>query len=190
MTDHFAILAQPRRPWLEADALKDTFHRLSASLHPDVPGTGDDAQFAALNTAYSVLREPASRLHHLLELTAPAQLAAGSPPPPELADLFMDIAGTRSRLDRFLTQRNTATSAVSRALLAPEEADSVRELKALIARLELAESAALQEVRSFESDWSNPDSEAVASLVRSYHRLSYLARWLAQTREALFTLGS
>ena len=190
MTDHFAALGQPRRPWLEADALKDAFHRRSAALHPDVRGTGDGAQFAALNAAYSVLREPAARLRHLLELTAPAALAATAAPPLELGDLFMQIAGLRRRLTELLAQRHTATSPLTRALLAGGETTLRRELHAVLAQLEGAEATALEEVRALDSTWRETDAEAVAALTRRFHRLAYLTRWLAQTREALFTLGS
>ena len=45
MTDHFAALAQPRRPWLDGDALKESFHR-AATLDPWVVTNGAlDAQF-------------------------------------------------------------------------------------------------------------------------------------------------
>jgi curved DNA-binding protein CbpA len=190
MNDHFATLGQPRRPWLDADALKDAFHRLSASLHPDVAGTGDTARFAAVNAAHVALREPASRLRHLLELTAPESLAAASNPPLELADLFMQIAGLRRRLEAHLAKRQAATSPRTQALLASEEAELRRELQATLGRLEAAESAALEQVREIDSRWSSPTPEAIASLLRTYHRLAYLARWLAQTRESLFALGS
>lgn len=186
MTDHFATLGQRRRPWLDREALKDAFHRLSASLHPDVAKTGNAEQFAELNTAYSVLREPASRLRHLLELTAPEARAAQAAPPAELGDLFMDIAGLRQRLDRFLSARNAAGSPLARALLARDEASLRGDLAATIARLEAADLAALEELRTLDHAWSGE----TAVLLRLYHRLSYLTRWLSQVREALFSLSS
>lgn len=187
MTDYFAILDQPRRPWLEPDAVKAAFHRASAILHPDVPESGDAARFAELNAAHSTLREPASRLRHLLELTAPETLATAAAPPGEFGDLFMQIAGARQRLDGFLKRRQKATSALARALLTGEEAGLRQELEAVLGSLEGAESAVLEEVQEMDREWSgNSSVEALASF---YRRLSYLARWLAQTREAVFTLG-
>ncbi|HWN95683.1 MAG TPA: hypothetical protein VNT99_11665 [Methylomirabilota bacterium] len=35
MTDAFALLKEPRRPWLDAEALKQKFLPLSAKVHPD-----------------------------------------------------------------------------------------------------------------------------------------------------------
>lgn len=190
MNDHFATLGQPRRPWLEAEELKEAFYRLSASLHPDVTGTGDAAQFAAMNAAYSVLRDPAARLRHLLELTSPAALAEGTAPPVELGDLFMAIAGLRRRLDDFLARRNAATSPLTRALLAAEESVLRRDLTAAQERIEAAESRATQELHVLDSRWNDSAAQSADELTRIYHRLAYLTRWLAQTREALFTLGS
>src|SRR3954451_22981006 len=121
MTDHFVTLALPRRPWLDADALKEWFHRTTAELHPDVVGRGDAERFAEINVAYNTLREPAGRLRHLLELGAPEQLSRPQSIPNELADFFMRLAGLRHTLDAFAQKESAAESALSRALLSEEK---------------------------------------------------------------------
>src|SRR5260370_36162164 len=75
MTDYFALLGEPRRPWLEPDSLKARFLALSAEAHPDRLHNAPEAQkqaanqqYAELNSAYRCLREPKERLQHLLEL--------------------------------------------------------------------------------------------------------------------------
>ena len=80
MLDYFALLRTPRRPWLDADSIKQTFFTLSAELHPDRVHTADAAEkhtanerSAELNAAYQCLREPRERLRHLLELELRAQ---------------------------------------------------------------------------------------------------------------------
>ena len=35
MTDYFNLLSEPRRPWLNPEALKQKFLNLSAEVHPD-----------------------------------------------------------------------------------------------------------------------------------------------------------
>jgi hypothetical protein len=35
MTDYFALLQTPRRPWVDAEKLKENFQLLSARVHPD-----------------------------------------------------------------------------------------------------------------------------------------------------------
>jgi hypothetical protein len=190
MTDHFATLGQPRRPWLEPEALKHAFHQLSAALHPDVPGTGDGERFAALNAAYSVLREPSARVRHLLEISAPAAVGAPARPPAEITDLFMEIAGLRRRLDEFLAKRNRANSVLARALLAGDESALRRELLDAQNRLETAEATALDELREADLAWQTGSLELAPSLNLLAQRLAYLARWITQLREALFSLGS
>ena len=120
MPDYFAILQQPRRPWLDSEALKEHFHRQTAERHPDVSGGGDGGDFASLNAAFAVLRDPASRVRHLLELEAPERLSPAQEIPPGLGDLFMRIAAFRHALDVFSKKEIAASSALARALLAGE----------------------------------------------------------------------
>ena len=35
MADYFALLDEPRRPWLDPEELKAKFHALTATVHPD-----------------------------------------------------------------------------------------------------------------------------------------------------------
>src|SRR3954447_22896891 len=120
MPDHFAALDQPRRPWLDPDALKAFFHRASATWHPDVAGSGDAARFAAASAAYSALRDPVWRLRHLLELEAPEELTLPSEIPPDFADLFMRLAEFRQSLNAFQKKESAAVHGLARALLAGE----------------------------------------------------------------------
>lgn len=73
MTDAFALLDEPRQPWLEVEALKTKFLTRSAATHPDKftdPAEKETAQtrFADLNSAHEILRAPKRRLQHLLTL--------------------------------------------------------------------------------------------------------------------------
>ena len=75
MTDYFALLNEPRRPWIEPETLKAKFLALAAGIHPDRIHNADELEkagathrYAELNTAYNCLAEPKSRLRHLLEL--------------------------------------------------------------------------------------------------------------------------
>ncbi len=68
MTDCFELLQEPRRPWLDADALKARFLKLSAAAHPDRFHGGTDSEraqandrSAELNAAYNTLRETRDR---------------------------------------------------------------------------------------------------------------------------------
>lgn len=178
MPDAFALFKLPRRPWLDADALKDDFHRRSVSLHPD---TGGDAEaFAQLNTAYQTLRDPASRLRHLLELEAPELLTQAQQIPPTLADRFMRVAATRQSAASFLAKHRAASSPLARALLAGEHATQAQNLNAALADLEAAQTEALASLREIDADWPLH----LPKLARLQAELSYLEKWTAQLRES------
>ena len=185
MTDHFATLQQSRRPWLDAAALKDAFHRLGAQRHPDTAG-GDADSFAALNAAWQTLREPASRLRHLIELEAPDILTRPSQIPPALADSFMRIAALRRTLEDFRKKHSAASTPLSRALLAAEQHTLQRDLEASLADLEAAHERALAELRALDAAWP-----AAFDLLAALHQqLAFLAKWSTQLRESLFHLSN
>src|SRR2546425_7660971 len=73
MTDFFALLDQPRQPWLDPGELKQKYHQLTRAAHPDVRSSESSVEFESINQAYRVLLNPRQRIHHLLVLE-------GSPP--------------------------------------------------------------------------------------------------------------
>ena len=189
MPDHFAALAQPRRPWLEPEALRESFHRAAAQHHPDAAG-GTGERFAALNAAHAILREPAARLRHLLELEAPALLTRAAPIPPALSDLFMQLAARHGALERFLARQSAAASPLARALLAAEKAAHRRDLEAALAQLTAAHAAAFAELRALDTAWDSDTAAALENLAPLQARFAFLAKWTAQLREDLFKLGA
>jgi curved DNA-binding protein CbpA len=190
MPDHFAALDQPRRPWLDAAVLRECFHRSSAKLHPDVPGTGDAARFAALNAAYTVLRDPAARARHLLELEAPDLPAAATAPPPAFGDLFMRQAAIHQRLAAFRAKHASVSNPLARALLTDEEAALRHDAEAAQSALDTEHASALEDLRALDSRWSAGDETRFAQLADIQRRLTFLGKWRAQLREALFALGA
>jgi curved DNA-binding protein CbpA len=190
MPDHFAALAQPRRPWLEADALKEHFHRASSTCHPDVPGSGDAARFAALNLAYGTLGDPVRRLRHLLELEAPEQLTRPQVIPPDFADLFMRLAELRGALDAFHKKETAAPGALARALLTDDLLALRHRAVALRAELDSAHEAALAALRTLDAEWEPRAAEQIERLAALHQQLAYLSKWRAQLAESLFKLSS
>ena len=89
MTDYFALLEQPRMPWLDPAPLKEVFHRKTLEQHPDATAAGSEDRFAELNAAYQALQDPKRRLHHLLSLENRAP-AANQMVPQELQELFLE----------------------------------------------------------------------------------------------------
>ncbi|MEI9894038.1 MAG: hypothetical protein WDN28_09155 [Chthoniobacter sp.] len=189
MPDHFAILAQPRRPWLDDAVLKEAFHRATAQQHPDVAG-GSGEGASALNAAYAVLRDPAGRLRHLLDLEWPGAAPAAVGIAPALADLFGKIAALRQTGAALAKKEATAQSPLARALLAGEHAAHRRNLESTLAELASAETAAHDDLRAIDDGWPTRDETTRAPLAALQQRFAFLAKWQAQLREDLFRLGA
>ena len=193
MTDLFALLGEPRRPFLDPERIKETFHRLSRTEHPDqqtAPAVAADAGFAQLNLAQATLRDPKTRLRHLLELEFPAvRLSGPSTVPPALADLFAPIHGLLREIDALLSRKANAPSALARALLSREEFTLRERAEATLEQLETLHAAASEDLQAFDTAWQSRTPDAAAGLHELYQRFSYLARWTDQLRERLFQLG-
>ena len=111
MTDYFALLDEARRPWLDPEKLKEKYYRLSLAAPPD----------AELNEAFRVLSDPKLRLHHLLTLEG-ADLVAGRPVPPSVAELFWNTGTLLREVECWLLKNAGATGALARSLLKAEQA--------------------------------------------------------------------
>jgi hypothetical protein len=72
--DPFAALGLPHRPDLSDEQVRAAWRAIAAATHPDRPGGGDAARYAAASAAYTVLRTPWSRTE------AYADCVAASPP--------------------------------------------------------------------------------------------------------------
>ena len=121
MTDAFELLQEPRRPWLDADALKDRFLQQSSAVHPDRFHNATEAEKAAanqsyadLNAAYTKLKDFRERLLHLLELEAGERPKDIQRIPPGTMDLFVEVGQTCRDCDAFLTRKGTSDSPMFR----------------------------------------------------------------------------
>jgi hypothetical protein len=88
VTDFFAFFGFKRAAAIDLGELKNRFHHLAASEHPDVAGASD---FAQLNVGYQTLLDPKKRLAHLLELQG-SNTASIAEPPPDLVTTFFEVA--------------------------------------------------------------------------------------------------
>jgi DnaJ-domain-containing protein 1 len=188
MPDHFAALDQPRRPWLDAETLKQCFHRASAVFHPDVPGSGDAVRFAAVNAAYRVLLDPVGRIVHLLELQAPEQLTRPQTISPDLADLFMRLAEFRQAFSAFQKRESAATQELARALLMADRQKLWQHANALHAELESAHNTALALLQALDAEWESGAADVPERLAALHQRFAYLSKWRAQLGESMFQL--
>ena len=199
MTDYFALLNEPRRPWLEPDALKRKFLTLSASIHPDrVHNLGEaerqaaHERYAELNAAYNCLREPRDRLRHLLKLER------GAPPediqriPSDLMDLFMAIGQTCRQADVLLAEKAEITSPLLKAQWFERAQGPIDELQNLQQRLAVRRGRLTEELKRSDAEWNanSPQRGALLQRLEELYRLSsYFARWSAQVQERMAQLS-
>lgn len=202
MSDCFALLDEPRRPWLEPDALKRKF--LAIAVHPDRVHQASTAEqraaqqrYAELNSAYQRLREPKERLQHLLELELGAKPQPIQNIPPDLTKLFLEVGRLCRQADAFLSEKEGATSPLLQVGLFELGQERTAELMALQRQINCRYEALVAELKMIDADW--PPDEAGAEVARRrallpkleelYRLFSYVARWSAQIQERVVRIS-
>ena len=207
MTDCFGLLQQPRRPWLDPEGLKATFHQLSASTHPDRFHQAPDCEkeeatrrYASLNAAYNTLREPKDRLLHLLELEAGERPKDIQKIPPGTMDLFVEVGQTCRAVDDFLASRSQITSPLLKVKAFQDGMEWVDKLTRLQQTIESRRHDTARELLSLNPLWEQADPtpasrqrQALLPLERLeqlYRTSSYIHRWTEQLQQRIVELAS
>jgi DnaJ-domain-containing protein 1 len=193
MTDFFALLDEPRRPWLDPEPLKQKFLALSATVHPDrVHNLGETERAAAqeryteLNAAYNCLREPKERLQHLLQLELGALPKDVQRIPSELMDLSLEIGQRCREADAFLAEKAKATSPLLQVKFFERGQEFVGRLQALRQRVNLLSDRLNDELKQIDAAWQSATESRATLLPRLeelYRLFSYFTRWAAQIQE-------
>ena len=200
MPDYFALLNEPRRPWLDTDLLRQHFLAQSAGAHPDKIHSASDAeksaaakQFAELNSAYNCLVEPKTRLLHLLELELGAKPKDIQSIPTALADLFAEVANTCRSTDTFLAEKAKATSPLLQVQLFERGQDWVEKLQALQRTLNDLREKLISELKSLDQQWMTAGPSArpdiLTKLEELYRLFGYFNRWSNQIQERIVQLA-
>jgi hypothetical protein len=203
--DYFALLDQPRQPWLNPASLKAAFLQQSARLHPDrVQAANAEEQaaatgrFAELNAAYHCLREPKDRLLHLLELESDAPLVNVQSVPPDTIDLLMDTGQVCRQTDQFLAAKARAASPLLQAQRFDQALEWTTRLQALHEQILLRREQLLAELHTMNAAWKSapPAPSPLRAGVLPLRRLeemgrtlSYIARCGGQIQERLAQLS-
>ncbi len=187
MTDHFALLDQPRLPWLDPERLKQAFHEKTLHAHPDTQMSASnsadaEATFALINEAYQTLLDSRRRIQHLLALRGDAPASRFDSVPDDVAALFPAIATLTEEAQRVVAKAANATTALSRSLVTPERLQVRERIGELLRNLSELKTQTDEELKK-----CGTESES-ASLHRLYLRYSYLQRWIAQLEEHRLTL--
>ena len=167
MTDYFALLNFPRRPWLDADALKQRFHELSTEVHPDRAHDATDEakaelqrRFAEVNAAHQCLREAKSRVRHLLELELGRAPGNVKSIPGEMTEWFMEIGAVCREVDAFLAKKEAQDSPLLQAALMGEGMALNDKVTELHGRLQSELAMVDAELQSLGQAWEALDGQA------------------------------
>lgn len=202
-TDCFALLGEPRRPWIDPELLKLKFHAHSARFHPDRVHTAPEAErhaaeksYAELSSAYQCLREPGERLRHLLELELGEKPAGLQPLAPEMTDFFFEAGRLCREADAFLAEKAKVTSPVLLAGLFERTQEWTERLGTMRQTINARRDELTAELKAMNAAWesappSKPRREALPlKRLEELCALSgYLTRWSGQVQERIMQLS-
>jgi curved DNA-binding protein CbpA len=197
--DYFALLNEPRRPWLEPEPLKQKFLALSATVHPDRVHTLGEAERASaqeryteLNAAYNCLRDPKERLHHLLELELGVLPKDVQRIPSDLLDLSLEIGKACREADAFVAEKAKVTSPLLQVAFFERGQEYADKLQALRQRVNNLTGQLERELKDVDAAWpSSAESHNILlqRLEELYRLFSYFTRWHAQIQERIVRLS-
>ena len=199
MSDYFALFNEPRRPWLDADLLKQKFLALSAETHPDkISSTNENdkivaaKKFAELNVAFNCLAEPKSRLLHLLELELGAKPKEIQQIPTMLADLFAEVATNCRSADGFITEKSKVSSPLLQVQFFERAQEWIEGLNSLRKKLNDLREQLLTRLKSLDEKWMAADANSrrdlLPKLEELYRLFGYFNRWNHQIQERIVGL--
>jgi DnaJ-domain-containing protein 1 len=187
MTDYFALLQQPRRPWLDDGKLKEQYHALVLAAHPDTAHHEDDSGAAAiLNEGYRVLQNPKLRIEHLLALEDNAPKTGQTRVPAPIDDLFWQAGTLVKEIETALAEASATTSGLARALLRRRITEINQRTTGMLEKLDALSRDGLEKLRAIDAVWDT--THDLAALHEVHNLLSYTMRWTEQFREKLFQL--
>jgi len=178
VSDAFAALGLPRRPYLAPVTVQERFRDLAARLHPDRCG-GDPEPLARLNAARKTLLSNAARLSHLRELTFPAAPPRSLPSPD--FELFSLLGSLGNNVETLVGKRAQSISSLTAALLHQEAAQLESSIAQASKKLGALHEEILAEIQRLDAMWPDTSSETLAEIS---NRAAYCERWTESLRQA------
>ena len=196
MPDYFALFNESRRPWLEAEALKEKFLALSAEVHPDrvhhasaADKLAANRRYTELNAAYNCLREPRERLRHLLELELGQKPSDLTNVPNDLMDMFFSVGKLFREVDTFVAEKGKATSPLLQVQLFERGQEWIESLVGLRQLVNSRREPLIDELKRLCADWGADLPKALERLLGIWRFLSFYDRWLAQIQERMVQIS-
>ena len=204
MTDYFALLDEPRRPWLDESEIKARFQTKSIEFHPDRFHSASiedrklaTVEFEKLNAASQCLINLKQRLQHLLELETGVKPEVVEKVDEDIMGLFLKVGQVIHQVDKFLRERDTIDSPLLKVGKFQEGMEWGENLKTLLAEIRSTQEAAYPELMQMNAHWLPPDSSQSTVTTRSlplarleclYRRVSHTSRWIAQLQDRIMRL--
>ena len=203
MTDSFALLDEPRRPWLDPEKLRQKLLALSAECHPDRVHNQDEPsrraaheRYTQIQAAYARLRDPRQRLLHLLELETGARPAEVQQIPSGLSDLFMEVGGLCRQVDAFLIDKGRAISPMLKVNIFERGQEWTERLKQVQEKVRARREELLAQLKALDERWHSdaaPDSANLPAALKQLEELarllSYFGKWDDQLQERITKLS-
>lgn len=205
MSDCFALLDEPRRPWLDAESLKQKFLARSAAAHPDrfhsaSPMEQEEAaaRYSELNTAYNRLRDPRERLAHLIELELGRRPENIQAVPGGAMNQVLEVGQVCREADQFIAARALITSPLLKVEAFSRGMAIAERVTALQQTLSQDQSTFDTALRSLNDAWhsappvGSPDRAVNLPLDRLgelFRSISYTGRCRAQLQERFVQLA-
>lgn len=205
MIDFFALLNEPRRPWINLDSLKEKFLALSGSLHPDRVHNASEMEkqeagrrYAELNSAFTTLADPKSRLQHLLELERGGPRPKIQSVPSNLMDDFMRIGELLRQIDQFLMERDQVTSPMVKVQLFARGQEWTDKISDWQKSLNEARDTLLIRLEAMNPQWDSapapgaPNRKATLplnDLEAIYQVFGFITKWQNELRERMVRLA-
>ena len=192
--DYFALLNEPRRPWLEADTLKTKFHFLSAEVHPDRVHQSSARRQTVRQPALHRNSTPptiacASRVvRHLLELELGAKPSDLTNVPRTTMDLFSALEKSFAKWMRCWQRKPRRLRRCCKCRFFERSQDWVEKLGDLRQRSPLGAMSLVEELKTMDAS-GNHDAQTNRLIAPIWRLLSFYDRWLAQTQERVVQLS-
>ena len=205
VTDFFALLNEPRRPWSDPVSLKEKFVALSGDLHPDrVHNASEEVKqeagwrYAELNSAFATLADPKNRVQHLLELERGGPPPKIKPVPSQLMEMFMQIGGLLGQVDRFLAERALVTSPMVKVQMFARGQEWADLISSRQKALNETRDHLLRKLEEMNPRWDSapapgaPDREAALptnDLEEIYQVFGFITKWQNELLERMVRLA-
>lgn len=178
MADHFATLHFAPSAALDDDAVQTAYHAACRAAGESVE---------SVNEAYEVLRSPVKRLKHLLEIHQQdgwkSVVMAD-----DLMAVFSRLGPLLQKVQDFSKRNQSASSALSKALLAPDAMALQEEAAEIANDLQALLDTKLDELPALDAAIATDSPEAWQRVHQAQAHLAYLTKWQTQVREALLVL--